>query len=57
MIAIAIDIGGTFTDVVCLHDQQHLWLAKVPTTPHHPRYGRHELRCGAGQRRQTAVIA
>jgi N-methylhydantoinase A len=33
MMAIAIDIGGTFTDVVCLHDQQHLWLAKVPTTP------------------------
>jgi N-methylhydantoinase A len=33
MIEIAIDIGGTFTDVVCLHDQQHLWLAKVPTTP------------------------
>jgi Hydantoinase/oxoprolinase N-terminal region len=30
---IAIDIGGTFTDVFCLHDQQHLWLAKVPTTP------------------------
>jgi N-methylhydantoinase A len=33
MIEIAIDIGGTFTDVVCLHDQQRLWLAKVPTTP------------------------
>ena len=33
MIAIAIDIGGTFTDVICRHDQQHLWLAKVPTTP------------------------
>ena len=34
MLAIAIDIGGTFTDVVGLHDRQHLCLAKVPTTPH-----------------------
>jgi N-methylhydantoinase A len=33
MIEMAIDIGGTFTDVVCLHDQQRLWLAKVLTTP------------------------
>ena len=33
MIEIAIDVGGTFTDVVCLHDQQRLWLVKVPTTP------------------------
>lgn len=33
MLEIAIDIGGTFTDVVCLQDQQRLWLAKVPTTP------------------------
>ena len=29
-----IDRGGTFTDVVCLYDQQRLCLAKVPTTPH-----------------------
>jgi N-methylhydantoinase A len=34
MIETAIDIGGTFTDIVCLHDQQRLFLAKVPTTPH-----------------------
>lgn len=34
MLEIAIDIGGTFTDVVCLYDQQRLFLAKVPTTPH-----------------------
>src|SRR5262249_57865140 len=34
MLEIAVDIGGTFTDVVCLHNQQHLCLAKVPTTPH-----------------------
>ena len=33
MIEIAIDVGGTFTDVVCLHDQQRLLLVKVPTTP------------------------
>jgi N-methylhydantoinase A len=33
MLEMAIDIGGTFTDIVCLHDQQHLCLAKVPTTP------------------------
>jgi N-methylhydantoinase A len=33
IIEIAIDVGGTFTDVVCLHDQQRLWLVKVPTTP------------------------
>jgi N-methylhydantoinase A len=34
MLEIAVDIGGTFTDIVCLQDQQHLCLAKVPTTPH-----------------------
>jgi len=34
MIDIAVDIGGTFTDVVGLYQQQQLWLAKVPTTPH-----------------------
>jgi len=34
MLDIAIDIGGTFTDVVCLYDQQRLFLAKVPTTPY-----------------------
>jgi hypothetical protein len=33
MLEIAIDIGGTFTDVMGLYDQQLLWLAKVPTTP------------------------
>jgi N-methylhydantoinase A len=33
MLEIAVDIGGTFTDVVGLQDQQSLWLAKVPTTP------------------------
>jgi N-methylhydantoinase A/oxoprolinase/acetone carboxylase beta subunit len=34
MLEIAVDIGGTFTDIVCLQDQQRLFLAKVPTTPH-----------------------
>ncbi len=33
MLDIAVDIGGTFTDIVGLHDQQRLWFAKVPTTP------------------------
>lgn len=33
MLEIAVDIGGTFTDVVCLHDEQ-LFFTKVPTTPH-----------------------
>jgi N-methylhydantoinase A len=30
---LAVDIGGTFTDIVALQDQQQVWLAKVPTTP------------------------
>ena len=34
MLEIAIDIGGTFTDIVCLQDQQRLCLTKVPTTPY-----------------------
>src|SRR5437867_417502 len=34
MLVIAIDIGGTFTDVACLYVQQRLFLANVPTTPH-----------------------
>ena len=29
MLEIAVDIGGTFTDIVCLQDQQHLFLAKA----------------------------
>jgi N-methylhydantoinase A len=33
MIEIAIDIGGTFTDIVCLEEETTLHLAKVPTTP------------------------
>ena len=33
MLEIAVDIGGTFTDVVCLQDQQRLYGTKVPTTP------------------------
>src|SRR5262245_21919538 len=33
MLEIAVEIGGTFTDIVCLQDQQRLYLAKVPTTP------------------------
>ncbi len=32
-IQIAIDIGGTFTDIVCLENGSTLHTAKVPTTP------------------------
>ena len=31
---IGVDIGGTFTDIVALHDDGKLFLTKVPTTPH-----------------------
>ena len=34
MLEIAIDIGGTLTDIVCLQDQQRLCFAKAPTTPY-----------------------
>ena len=34
MIEIAVDIGGTFTDVVCLKDETYLETTKVSTTPH-----------------------
>ena len=33
MLRIAIDVGGTFTDVVCLKDEQRLFFTKVPTMP------------------------
>ena len=33
MIQIAIDIGGTFTDIVCLEGETRLHIAKVATTP------------------------
>src|SRR3989304_1313760 len=33
MIQIAIDIGGTFTDIVCLEDETRLHLVRVPTAP------------------------
>ncbi|RMF92505.1 MAG: hydantoinase/oxoprolinase family protein [Nitrospinota bacterium] len=35
MIEIGIDIGGTFTDIVCLKDER-LFFTKVPSTPGHP---------------------
>ena len=34
MLEIAVDIGGTFTDIVCLKDQKTLYATKVPSTPH-----------------------
>ena len=39
MIEIGVDIGGTFTDVVLLRDQQLVMQTKVPTTPADPILG------------------
>ncbi len=39
MIDIAIDIGGTFTDVVCLEDGERLYGTKVSSTPNNPVIG------------------
>ena len=39
MIEIGVDIGGTFTDVVLLRDQQLVTQTKVPTTPADPILG------------------
>lgn len=37
---IAVDIGGTFTDLLCYDDETNrILLAKVPTTPGHPEAG------------------
>ena len=33
MVHVAIDVGGTFTDVVCLEGESKVSIAKVPTTP------------------------
>ena len=37
---LGVDVGGTFTDVL-LHDseQQRMWLAKTPSTPHDQSFG------------------
>ena len=37
--AIGVDIGGTFTDVVCLDPAGHMRLLKLPTTPRNPSAG------------------
>ena len=37
--AIGVDIGGTFTDVVCLDAAGHMRLLKLPTTPRNPSAG------------------
>src|SRR3954447_8831412 len=37
--AIGVDIGGTFTDVVCLDAAGHLRLLKLPTTSRNPSAG------------------
>ena len=35
MVQIAVDVGGTFTDVVCSVGEAGIHIAKVPTTPRH----------------------
>jgi N-methylhydantoinase A len=37
--AIAVDVGGTFTDLVMLDASGHQWVAKVPSTPRDPAVG------------------
>lgn len=37
--AIAVDVGGTFTDLVMLDANGHQWVAKVPSTPGDPAVG------------------
>ncbi|WP_420611693.1 hydantoinase/oxoprolinase family protein [Candidatus Spongiisocius sp.] len=36
---LAVDVGGTFTDVVCLDDGGEIRFEKVPTTPENPTLG------------------
>jgi len=36
---VAVDVGGTFTDVVYLDESGRLRLSKVPTTPREPERG------------------
>ena len=37
---IALDVGGTFTDVALVHEASgRLWVTKTPTTPHDPADG------------------
>jgi len=38
--AIALDVGGTFTDVTLVHEPSgRMWITKTPTTPHDPAEG------------------
>jgi N-methylhydantoinase A len=58
MLEIAVDIGGTFTDVVCLRDKRNLCATKVPSTPRNLAMGVREgtakvLRLTAGQAAQV----
>src|SRR5689334_1036009 len=39
LFAIGVDIGGTFTDVVCLDAAGYMRLLKLPTTPRNPNAG------------------
>ena len=36
VVDIGVDIGGTFTDVVCVEENKELRAVKVPTTPGDP---------------------
>lgn len=36
---VGVDIGGTFTDVVCRQAGGRVWLVKIPTTPRNPGAG------------------
>ena len=38
--AVALDVGGTFTDVALVHEASgRLWVTKTPTTPDDPSRG------------------
>ncbi len=39
MIEIGVDVGGTFTDVVCLKDENRIFATKVSSTPQNPAQG------------------
>jgi N-methylhydantoinase A len=59
MLEIAVDIGGTFTDVVCLQDKKSLYATKVPSTPQDLAMGVREgtikvLHLAGGQPTQVA---
>ncbi len=36
---IGVDVGGTFTDLVCMDERGNARIAKVPTTPENQAFG------------------